>query len=106
MNRAGFWITTGIASVALIFSIYNAFLAGANADRQAEVIERANLISAMNERRQNLPLIRDLLIAAQKEPNDKIRALLSKYGIPFAPPAPAAAAESSPAASAAPAKPK
>ncbi len=99
MTRAAFWMTTAIASVTLILSVYNSFLAGANETRQTQLLARANLISAMNERRQNLPLIRDLLVAAQKEPNEKIRALLTRYGIAFTPPPSSAPGQSSPAAS-------
>ena len=104
-GRVLFWITSGIAGVALLLAIYDAALTGGNETRQTDLVQRANLISAMSERRQNLPLIRDLLIAAQKEPNEKIRALLTKYGIPFTPP-PAAAAQSAPAPSAPTAKAK
>ena len=106
MSRAAFLVTTAVAFVALVLSIVDAFLLSANESRRAEVLQRSNVIAAMNERRQNLPLLRDLLIAAQKEPNEKIRQLLTKYGIPFTPPPREATAQTPTTPAGAPAKPK
>jgi hypothetical protein len=66
-------------------------LAADNRVRQAALGRRAQTIAEVAQRSRNVPLIRDLVVAAQQEPNVKIRQLLTKYGIVFAPTLPAPA---------------
>jgi hypothetical protein len=85
-----FWGSTALSAAVLILLVVNMALASGNRARQAEFSERAQTIAEVAQRSRNVPLVRDLVIAAQKEPNAKIRALLTKYGIVFAPPMPPA----------------
>jgi hypothetical protein len=80
-----FWGATVVSAVALVLLVVNMMVASGNRARQAELGQRAQIIADVAQRSRNVPLIRDLVIAAQKEPNTKIRALLTKYGIVFAP---------------------
>lgn len=95
-----FWTATilGAASVCLIG--VNLVLVQGNSARQAEFAQRADLIAAMAQRSRATPLVRDLVLAAQKEQNSAIRALLARYGIPYQAPQPAAAAAVAPPPSA------
>jgi hypothetical protein len=83
--RAVFWGTTGLSVLALVMLVVNIVVISGNQARQAEINQRTQTISEIVQRSRNVPLIRDLVIAAQKEPNAKIRGLLAKYGIAFAP---------------------
>jgi hypothetical protein len=80
-----FWGATALSTAAPVLLIMNMVVGSANRSRQVEISQRAQTISEVAQRSRNVPLIRDLVIAAQKEPNAKIRALLTKYGIVFAP---------------------
>jgi hypothetical protein len=86
--RAVVWGTTGLSLLALVMLVVNIVTGTGNQARQAELNQRVQTISEIAQRSRNLPLIRDLVIAAQKEPNAKIRALLAKYRIAFVPTAP------------------
>lgn len=83
--RAVFWGATGLSVLALVMLVVNIVVISGNQARQAEINQRAQTISEIVQRSRNVPLIRDLVVAAQKEPNAKIRGLLAKYGIAFAP---------------------
>jgi hypothetical protein len=88
-----FWGATVLSGIALVLLVVNMRVASGNRVRQAEIGQRAQIIADVAQRSRNVPLIRDLVIAAQKEPNTKIRALLTKYGIVFAPALPAPQSE-------------
>jgi hypothetical protein len=88
-----FWGSTLLSAAALVLLVVNVLVASGNRARQAEIGQRAQIIADVAQRSRNVPLIRDLVIAAQKEPNTKIRALLTKYGIVFAPALPAPQSE-------------
>jgi hypothetical protein len=79
--------STGLGSVALVLMGVNAWMGADNNARQAAIDQRADFIAAMTERSRDAPLVRDLLIAAQKPPNEAIRALLTKHGVAFEAPA-------------------
>jgi hypothetical protein len=93
-----FWVATVVSVLTLVLLIVNMSLVSGNAGRQAEIARRAQVISDAVQRSRGTPLVRDLIIAAQKEPNEKVRALLTRYGIPIPQAGAAAGTEPAPAA--------
>jgi hypothetical protein len=92
-----FWAATALGAAALFLIFVNMWMSSGNAERQAEIAQRAQVVAAATERSRAMPLVHDLVIAAQKEQNTAVRALLAKYGIPYQQPAePAAPAQAAP----------
>jgi hypothetical protein len=101
LERFIFWPTTIGATAVLVLIVGNAILVSGNQTLQGEINARQLTIADAVQRGRNSPLVRELVLAAQKEKNTKIRDLLEKYGIAYAEPS-AEPAASAPAAGAQP----
>lgn len=103
LERMIFWPTTIGATAVLVLIVVNAILVSGNQTLQGEINARQLTIANSAQRGRNSPLVRELVLAAQKEKNTKIRDLLEKYGIAYAEaPAEPASGGSAPAAGAQP----